>query len=178
MAESSSTRGSEHTETSQHDMMALLDMANSGSPTVQQVGIDLRTQQWVRYLDEQLARNRASNKIAYLASSVKSAMADHTNKERKQISSKVTEFFVKKMCRVSEKSDAGGNAEATYTDQEFSIPMIFGQMTAEGTEIPTVNEWISSNTTAQRWVSGVINGLATAGAYPPSTKDTRKNKRA
>ena len=73
MAESSSTRGSEHTETSQHDMMALLTMANSGTPSAAQVGVDLRTQQWVRYLDEQLARNRASNKIAYLATKKETA---------------------------------------------------------------------------------------------------------
>ena len=116
MADSNLTRGPEHTETSQHDMMALVTMANSGTPSAAQVGIDLRTQQWVRYLDEQLARNRASNKIAYLASSVKSAMADQSNKERKQISAQVTAFFVQKMCRVPAESSAGGDTETTYTD--------------------------------------------------------------
>ena len=119
---------------SQHGMiMELVTMANSGTPPAAQAGIDLRTQQWARYLDEQLARNRASNKVAYLVSSLKSAMADQPNKERKQISSQVTGFFVKKMRRVPAASGEGGSAEATYTDQEFSIPLIFGQMTAAGT---------------------------------------------
>ena len=174
MADTGSNRsiGQEH---SQHDMMALASMASHGTPTAEQVGNDLRTQQWFRYLDEMIVRNQASNKIAYLASSVKSAMADNANKERKLIATKVTDFFVNKMCRVPTE---GGDAAQDYTDQELSIPRIIEQMTSAGQEISAINEWISTNTAAQQWVSGVITGLAQAGACPPSIKDTRKYKRA
>ena len=48
-------------------MMSLVNMATgkepSKAPTVNEIGDQLRTQQWEQYLNEQLVRNRASNKV-------------------------------------------------------------------------------------------------------------------
>ena len=74
------SQGSEYGESSQHDMMSLVNMATgtapSKAPTVNEIGDQLRTQQWEQYLNEQLVRNRASNKIAFLASNVKTAYGE------------------------------------------------------------------------------------------------------
>ena len=178
MAEKSNQPGIRHQDTSQHDMMALVELASTGetskAPTQTQIGTHLRNQQWTQYLEEQLVRNRASNKIAFLASMVKNAMTDQTTKERKTIATKVTQFFVTNMCRLPPGKEDTGSAPV---DQTYSIPLINEQMTAAGTEIESVNEWISTNATAQQWIKGVTAGLAEAGASPPPTKDTRKYKR-
>ena len=65
------SQSSEYSESSQHDMMSLVNMATGKeppkAPTVNEIVDQLRTQQWEQYPNEQLVRNRASNKIAFLA---------------------------------------------------------------------------------------------------------------
>ena len=67
-------------------MMSLVNMATgtepSRAPTVNEIGDQLRVQHWTQYLNEQLVRNRASNKIAFLASNVKAAMEDRSTKDK------------------------------------------------------------------------------------------------
>ena len=168
------TQGSEYSESSQHDMMSLVNMATgtapSRAPTVNEIGDQLRTQQWEQYLNEQLVRNRASNKIAFLASNVKAAMEDRSTKDKKGLSDKVTAFFTKNMCRVP-----GADKDDAHADQTYSLPLIYEQMAKQGKEIGKITEWISTSDTAQQWISGVIAGLAHAGLNPPNTKDTRKH---
>ena len=167
------SQGSEYSESSQHDMMSLVNMATgtepSKAPTANEIGDQLRTQQWGQYLSEQLVKNRASNKIAFLASNVKAAMEDRSTKDKKGLSDKVTAFFTKNMCRVP-----GAKIEDAHTDQTYSLQLIYEQMASQCKEIGKITEWISTSDTAQQWIRGVIAGLAHAGLNPPNTKDTRK----
>ena len=121
------SQSSEYSESSQHDMMSLVNMATgtepSRAPTANEIGDQLRVQQWTQYLNEQLVKNRASNKIAFLASNVKAAMEDRSTKDKKGLSDKITAFFTKNMCRVP-----GANEDEAHTDQAYSLPLIYEQM--------------------------------------------------
>ena len=154
-------------------MMSLVNMATgtepSKAPTVNEIGDQLRVQHWTQYLNEQLVRNRASNKIAFLASNVKAAMEDRSTKDKKSLSDKITAFFTQNMCRVP-----GANEDDAHADQTYSLPLIYEQMASQGTEIGKTTEWISTSDTAQQWIRGVIAGLAQAGLNPPNTRDARK----
>ena len=112
---------SEQSESSQHDMMSLVNMATgtepTKAPTANEIGDQLRTQQWEQYLSEQLVKNRASNKIAFLASNVKAAMEDRSTKDRKALSDKITAFFTKNMCRVP----GATTDQATVTTVRFEF---------------------------------------------------------
>ena len=132
------------------------------------VKVYLCSKQWEIHLRKQNRDLLTQSPIEVLCTIYMDAMNDTTSKDKKVAAELLRAFFTTYMSRITDPNK-------DPVDQLFSVPKMMEQLEEFEGSVEKINMWISTNDYPNRWMAGVLNGLAGSGATPPQRgSDTRK----